>query len=379
MQRELSSFPLTPGHRLKLHNAGFLVVEDVLQVKPDELGREIGITNEEALDILTLIKGATKSTGASCAIPTDPTMHLERVHGHMTLLEMLQEPQQFIVTFSEQLDGMLGGGVPLTKITEFCGTPGIGKTQICMQLAVDVQIPECFGGVCGETVYIDTEGTFIVDRVKDIAMAAVDHCHQMAAVEASREQQDTAQTFTLESILSGIHYFRCHDYVELIAAIHILPKFLVEHTKVRLVVVDSVASPFRHHFDDYSLRTRVLSRMAQDLARIANEHRLAMVLTNQMTTKLAGSEGQRSHLVPALGESWGHAAGIRVVLHWEGQQRCALLYKSPSRKQVVVPYQITTGGIRDVCCVTQRCVTGPPTASSKDASERPTKRLRLDT
>ena len=39
MQRELGSFPLTPGHRQKLHNAGFLVVEDVLQVKPDELGR----------------------------------------------------------------------------------------------------------------------------------------------------------------------------------------------------------------------------------------------------------------------------------------------------------------------------------------------------
>ena len=54
-----------------------------------------------------------------------------------------------------------------------------------MQLAVDVQIPECFGGVCGETVYIDTEGTFIVDRIKDIAMATMDHCQQMAAVEAS--------------------------------------------------------------------------------------------------------------------------------------------------------------------------------------------------
>ena len=25
---------------------------------------------------------------------------------------------------------MLGGGVPVGKITEFCGAPGIGKTQI---------------------------------------------------------------------------------------------------------------------------------------------------------------------------------------------------------------------------------------------------------
>lgn len=35
-----------------------------------------------------------------------------------------------IVTFCEQLDEMLGGGVATGKITEFCGPPGIGKTQM---------------------------------------------------------------------------------------------------------------------------------------------------------------------------------------------------------------------------------------------------------
>ena len=74
-----------------------------------------------------------------------------------------------------------------------------------------------------------------------------------------------------------------------------------------------------------------------------------------MTTKLAGGEGQRSHLVPALGESWGHVAGVRVVLNWEGQQRCALLFKSPSRQQVIVPFQITVGapnGVGLIQCLT---------------------------
>ena len=39
MQRELGSFPLTPGVRQKLHSAGFLLVEDIIQVTPEELGR----------------------------------------------------------------------------------------------------------------------------------------------------------------------------------------------------------------------------------------------------------------------------------------------------------------------------------------------------
>ena len=47
-------------------------------------------------------------------------------------LEMLKAErlQGYIVTFCAKLDSMLGGGVPLGKITEFCGAPGTGKTQL---------------------------------------------------------------------------------------------------------------------------------------------------------------------------------------------------------------------------------------------------------
>ena len=53
--------------------------------------------------------------------------------------ELLQQEQSAgcVVTFCEQLDNMLGGGVPVGKITEFCGAPGIGKTQIgCVVLKI---------------------------------------------------------------------------------------------------------------------------------------------------------------------------------------------------------------------------------------------------
>lgn len=66
-----------------------------------------------------------------------------------------------------------------------------------MQLAVDVQIPECFGGVAGEAVFIDTEGTFMVDRVVDIAAACVRHCHLIA--EAQQEEGTLLSHFFLPS------------------------------------------------------------------------------------------------------------------------------------------------------------------------------------
>ncbi len=55
------------------------------------------------------------------------------------------------------------------------GVPGIGKTQFGIQLACDVQIPSQFGGLQGQAVYIDTEGSFLPERVAQIAEALVTH------------------------------------------------------------------------------------------------------------------------------------------------------------------------------------------------------------
>jgi len=36
----------------------------------------------------------------------------------------------YIVTFSKAVDDMLDGGIVVGEITELCGAPGSGKTQI---------------------------------------------------------------------------------------------------------------------------------------------------------------------------------------------------------------------------------------------------------
>lgn len=50
--------------------------------------------------------------------------------------QLLQSEQNRnpIVTFCAKLDEILGGGIPLCKLTEFCGPPGIGKTQLWLVL-----------------------------------------------------------------------------------------------------------------------------------------------------------------------------------------------------------------------------------------------------
>lgn len=65
---------------------------------------------------------------------------------------------------------------------------------------MDVQVPQCFGGVGGQVVYIDTEGSFLLQRVVDIATAAVQHCSLLVEDD---EQQVAMATFTVETILSN--------------------------------------------------------------------------------------------------------------------------------------------------------------------------------
>ncbi|EWM28476.1 rad51 [Nannochloropsis gaditana] len=63
-----------------------------------------------------------------------------------------------IITFCRAIDTVLGGGLARGQLSEVVGVPGAGKTQLAMQVAIDVQIPRSFRGVGGKAVYIGEGG-----------------------------------------------------------------------------------------------------------------------------------------------------------------------------------------------------------------------------
>ena len=70
-----------------------------------------------------------------------------------------------------------------------------------------------------------------------------------------------------------------------------------------------------------------------------------VVLMNQVTTKVVAG-GEHSRLVPALGDSWAHAATSRVILYWDQQVRKAFIYKSPTQPAAAAEYFVTAEGVR---------------------------------
>lgn len=52
------------------------------------------------------------------------------------------------------------------------------------------------------------------------------------------------------------------------------------------MVIDGIAFPFRHDFEDLSLRTRLLNGLAQQLIIIANDHKSAVSLGRLKSQKM---------------------------------------------------------------------------------------------
>lgn len=104
MQRPIQTLNL-PLYKVKQFlNKGYIYCDDV---NIETVQSEFGISQEEWKKLTTSV--ATK-----------------------TALDLCEDDSLCcnIVTFSSALDELLGGGVPIKMITEFCGLPGTGKTQM---------------------------------------------------------------------------------------------------------------------------------------------------------------------------------------------------------------------------------------------------------
>ncbi|KAI3689391.1 hypothetical protein L2E82_47347 [Cichorium intybus] len=156
----------------------------------------------------------------------------------------------------------------LKSLKLISGVPGIGKTQLGIQLAVNVQIPFDYGGFGSKAIYIDTEGSFMVEQALQIAQACGDDMAEYSRLyrKGSHSHEVKIQP---KDFLENIFYFRVCSYTERIALINYLDKFIGDHKDVKVVIIDSITFHFRQDFDDMALRTRLLGGVALTLMKLA--------------------------------------------------------------------------------------------------------------
>lgn len=88
--------------------------------------------------------------------------------------EVRENRFQKIATSCPALDQLLTGGVRIGHLTEIHGAAGCAKTQFCMQLCVNVQMPKSWDGQDADALFIDCESGFSSKRLLQIAAAPAD-------------------------------------------------------------------------------------------------------------------------------------------------------------------------------------------------------------
>jgi len=86
-----------------------------------------------------------------------------------TVYDMCKEPRIRLSWGDDIIDNMLRGGILPFGITEISGDSSSGKTQLCLQLLLQAQLPLEMGGLNGSAIYLSTEGDVPIKRLKQIA------------------------------------------------------------------------------------------------------------------------------------------------------------------------------------------------------------------
>jgi len=235
----------------------------------------------------------------------------------------------FISTGSKNLDNLLGGkGIETKAITEAYGAYGSGKSQLGFTLAIRVQLPLEMGGANGKAVFIDTEGTFRPERMKQIA---------------------TGFGLNPESVLKNIFVARAFNSDHQILLLDKIGEMIKNGEPIKLIVIDSLTAHFRAEFSGRGMladRQQKLNKYLHNIMKIAEQYNIAVYVTNQVMANPGMMFGDPTTAIG--GNIVAHASTYRLYLR-RGKKgsRVAKMIDSPNLPENETIFFLSTKGVTD--------------------------------
>jgi len=301
-----------PAAMEKLEAAGIYDLMGVAVLGPKELGDMAGLS--EAV--------ARKAIQAARSM-----MDL----GFQTGMDYSEKRKEIanITTGSQNLDELLGGkGLETKAITEAFGAYGSGKSQLGFTLSIKAQMPVEMGGAGGKSVFIDTEGTFRPERIKQIAESL---------------------GLNGEEVLKNIFVARAFNSDHQILLIDKVGELVAAGEPIKLVVVDSLTAHFRAEFSgrgQLADRQQKLNKYMHKLMKMSEQNNLAVFVTNQVMSNPAMMFGDPTTAIG--GNIVGHASTYRIYLR-RGKKgsRVAKLIDSPNLPENETMFFLGVNGVSD--------------------------------
>jgi DNA repair protein RadA len=299
-----------PATSKKLQEMGFHTIESLATATAREL-EPAGISEKKALQVIRLARG---------------TIDLAFIRAD----ELLKQRQTIkrLTIGSQIIDDLLGGGLETQTITEFYGEYGSGKSQLCHQLCINVQLPLEQGGLEAAALYIDTENTFRTERLVSMAQ------------HLGLEPTQAARNVIVADAYTSDHQIFLLENADKI----------IKDNNIRLIIIDSLTSHFRSEYigrGTLAERQQKLNKHMHKLIRLARAFNAAAVVTNQVMAKPDVFFGDAVH--PIGGHIVAHTSHTRVYLRKasRGPVRIARLVSSPYLPDGEGIFKITQNGIEE--------------------------------
>ena len=300
-----------PATAQKLRDLGYHTVESLAMATYREL-EPVGVGEKKAF---VIIDAARSSIGVNF-IRADE------------LLKMRKDVLR-LTTGSQALDKIVDGGLETQTITEFYGEYGSGKSQMCHQLCVNVQLPPERGGLSGGALYVDTENTFRLERIV-----------QMAKHAGLDPEEVVKNIIYAEAYTSDHQMFLLENADE-----------IIKENNIKIIIIDSLTAHFRSEYvgrEMLARRQQKLNQHMHKLVALARAFNTVAVVTNQVMAKPDVFFGDA--VSPIGGHIVGHTSHTRIYLRRasRGPVRIARLVSSPYLPEGEEIFKVTENGIEDV-------------------------------
>jgi len=228
---------------------------------------------------------------------------------------------------SFDLNKWLFGGYEKDIITTIYGPAGSGKTNFCLLASVSQAKKQ------NKVIYIDTEGGFSVERVKQIAGEETD------------------------KILSNILLLKPTTFHEQQISFYKLLKE-IKASKISLIVIDGMTMLYRLELAEAREKgdkevkdiNGKLAEQMRILAEIARKKDIPVIVTNQVYSEFLSDEefraGKERSVNMVGGDILKYWSKCIIELKNERGKRKALLRKHRSLPEKELAYEITNEGVR---------------------------------
>ena len=293
--------------------------------------REVGLNTIESLGMATIKEveqvGINKKSAKALINKARLKMPFQFIRGD-ELVKMRQMILK-LTTGSKMVDNLLKGGIESQAITEFYGEYGSGKSQMCHQLCVNVQLPPEKGGLNGAALYIDTENTFRTERIFEMSK------------NVGLDPEETIKNIIYAEAFTSDHQMFLLENADKI----------IKENNIKLIVVDSLTAHFRSEYLGREMlqeRQQKLNKHMHMLIRLSRAFNAVAVVTNQVMSKPDVFFGDAVH--PVGGHIVAHTSHTRIFLRKSarGPVRIARIVSSPHLAEGEGVFKITERGIEDV-------------------------------